>query len=213
MLADIAALQHMYGANFNTRSTDTVYQWSTRGELIINGDAQGIPSRETTYMTIWDGGGTDTYDFSNWTDTVHVDLRPGEFSTPGFREFVDDDGVVHFSSPMQPLLGHIVTEVVNRPDIREDIYGKGSIANAFLFNGDTRSLIENAIGGSGDDLMIGNQANNTLEGGAGDDTLFYTGGVDTFSGGTMATGGGGFTRSGGGGGGALGFSFGVSTVA
>ena len=47
----------------------------------------------------------------------------------------------------------------------------GNIANALLYNNDTRSLIENAIGGFGNDTLIGNQAANTLQGGAGADTL------------------------------------------
>jgi serralysin len=40
--------------------------------------------------------------------------------------------------------------------------------------------IENAIGGSGADTIIGNAANNTIRGGAGVDTLTGGGGVDTF---------------------------------
>jgi Ca2+-binding RTX toxin-like protein len=45
------------------------------------------------------------------------------------------------------------------------------------------SWIENAIGGSGSDTLIGNGAANRLEGGAGDDTLKGGGGGDTYVGG------------------------------
>lgn len=41
-------------------------------------------------------------------------------------------------------------------------------------------VIENAIGGSGHDVLIGNDANNRMRGGAGGDTLTGGGGADTF---------------------------------
>ena len=173
MLADIAALQYMYGANFNTRPLDTVYSWSqTTGETFIDGIGQGAPDRNIIYMTIWDGGGVDTYDFSNYRSDVRVDLRPGEWSTP--------DDVAEGGDPdnsQLPMLGFDVGTGF--------VFARGSIANAFLFNGDIRSLIENANGGSGNDSLIGNQTNNTLHGNGGDDTLFYTGGVDVFFGDAM----------------------------
>ena len=43
--------------------------------------------------------------------------------------------------------------------------------------------IENVTGGNGDDLLVGNGADNSLTGGKGADTLIGGGGVDTFSGG------------------------------
>ena len=72
----------MYGANFNTNSGDSVYTFSqTTGEMFINGVGQGAPSGNKIFLTIWDGGGNDTIDVSNYTTGVTVDLRPGEFST------------------------------------------------------------------------------------------------------------------------------------
>ena len=42
MTYDIAAAQHMYGANFSTNSGNTTYSWSpTTGEMLINGLGQG----------------------------------------------------------------------------------------------------------------------------------------------------------------------------
>src|SRR5712691_11738027 len=174
MLADVAALQYMYCANFNTHSENTTYQWSpTSGEMFINGVGQGAPLRNTIYMTLWDGGGIDTYDFSNYTSNVTADLRPGEWSSPAF--FSDDRGANQVAD-------------LNTARFAGDpiVFARGSIANAYLYNGDTRSLIENAIGGSGNDTLIGNQGNNVLTGNGGDDTFFYTGGIDTFNGGTKS---------------------------
>jgi serralysin len=165
MLDDVAAIQYMYGANFNTNAGDSVYSWSpVTGQMFINGhpdftQVTGGPNG-VIYMTLWDGGGNDTYDLSNYTTNVVADLRPGEFSSPSPNQ------VVTHSSPGDPL-----------------VKATGSIANAYLYEGDTRSLIENAIGGSGNDKLTGNQGNNVLTGNGGDDTFFYTGGVDTFFGG------------------------------
>ena len=59
-----------------------------------------------------------------------------------------------------------------------EYYARGNIANALLYNGDTRSLIEKAVGGSGNDYLIGNSANNVLDGGLGSDILDGRGGAD-----------------------------------
>ncbi len=80
MLYDIAALQYMYGANYNTNSGDTVYKWNpSTGQETINGVAQAAPGGNTIFMTLWDGGGNDTYDFSNYATSVNVNLQPGGF--------------------------------------------------------------------------------------------------------------------------------------
>ena len=84
MVDDIAALQYMYGANFNTNAGNTVYTWSpTTGETFIDGVGQGASSANKIYEAIWDGGGIDTYNLSNYTTNLHIDLAPG--SGPPFR--------------------------------------------------------------------------------------------------------------------------------
>ena len=45
---------------------------------------------------------------------------------------------------------------------------------SLLYNNDGRSLIENAKGGTGNDIFVGNVANNVLDGGAGSDTVIFT---------------------------------------
>ncbi|MER0240324.1 M10 family metallopeptidase [Fulvimarina sp. MAC8] len=56
----------------------------------------------------------------------------------------------------------------------------GRIGNLTLAVG---TVIENAIGGSGNDTIIGNEADNVLTGNAGDDTFYGRGGNDIFHGG------------------------------
>jgi Ca2+-binding RTX toxin-like protein len=153
MQYDIAALQYMYGANYDTNSGDTVYSFSqTTGEMFINGVGQGAPSGNRILLTIWDGGGNDTIDASNYSGGVTIDLRPGQFSTL-------DQG---------QLANHLAYQA-------QTALAPGNIAMSLLYNNDGRSLIENATGGAGDDIFIGNAANNILDGGAGSDTVIFTG--------------------------------------
>jgi serralysin len=96
------------------------------------------------YMTLWDGGGNDTYDLSNYANGMQVDIKPGRWTT---------------------------MSVVQAANLGEGYYARGNVANALLYEGDTRSLIENVIGGAGNDFIYGNEADNRLEGGAGNDYL------------------------------------------
>ncbi|MBA3520842.1 MAG: M10 family metallopeptidase C-terminal domain-containing protein [Rhizobiales bacterium] len=77
MMLDIRALQHLYGVDFTTQSSDTVYRWDTQGKYFINGAEQWDTATNTIFLTIWDGGGVDTYDFSAFTTNQFIDLAPG----------------------------------------------------------------------------------------------------------------------------------------
>jgi serralysin len=163
MMYDIAALQAMYGADFTFRKTNTVYRWSpTTGETFVNGVGQGAPgdgiggSANRILLTIWDGGGTDTYDFSNYTRKVTIDLNPG---------------------------GHVTISGEQRAYLGDGHYARGNVFNALQFEGNKRSLIENAKGGSGSDILKGNAVKNTLKGYAGNDILSGGGGKDLLWGG------------------------------
>jgi serralysin len=62
----------------------------------------------------------------------------------------------------------------------------GNIANALQFQGDARSLIENAKGGTGSDTITGNAAANALWGNGGNDRLIGGDGNDNLFGGAGA---------------------------
>ncbi len=123
MMLDIAALQYMYGADFTTNSGNTIYSWNpSTGATSVNGLAGTNPSSNRVFLTIWDGGGTDTYDLSNYTTALSIDLTPGGYSSFGTQ--------------------------------RANLGGSGGLArgnvfNALQYQNDPRSLIEDAIGGSG----------------------------------------------------------------
>jgi serralysin len=157
MQNDIAALQYLYGANFAHNDGNTRYSWSTAtGEMFVDGQGQGAPVDNHILMTVWDGGGIDIYDFTNYATNLKVDLRPGAWTTVSAAQLADLGA------------GHLA---------------RGSIANALLHNGNPASLIENAFGGPGNDSITGNAGGNQLRGGAGADQLFGLGGNDALLGG------------------------------
>jgi serralysin len=168
MMLDIAAMQALYGANYGIRSGDTRYSWNPlTGETVIDGIGQGAPGAGTggaanrVFLTIWDGGGTDTYDLSNYANGVVLDLAPGGHSV--------------FSAAQLAVL-----------DTRDGTKARGNVFNALTFGGNDASLIENAIGGAGADRISGNAAANLLSGGGGADLLDGRDGDDRLVGGKGA---------------------------
>ncbi|WP_051213302.1 M10 family metallopeptidase [Rubritepida flocculans] len=160
MMYDILALQTMYGADYTTNSGNTVYQWDpTTGQMFVNGVGQGLPGGNRVFLTIWDGGGVDTYDMSNYSNAVVIDLAPGSWS---------------------------ITSDTQRANLGNGQRANGTVYNALLFGGNTASLIENAIGGSGDDVISGHDLANELRGGPGNDRLYGLGGNDVLMGGPGA---------------------------
>jgi serralysin len=160
MMDDIAALQAMYGANYAHNGGDTVYSWSPlTGEMSVAGIGQGAPAGNRIFMTVWDGGGEDTYDLSLYNTDVVIDLNPGSWSITSRSQLANLSG---------------------------SKLAIGNIANAKLYERNTQSLIENATSGSGNDKIIGNSGNNRIDGGAGDDILSGGSGNDVFIGGSGA---------------------------
>lgn len=105
--------------------------------------------------TIWDAGGKDTLSVSNFSLACTIDLRPGYFSK---ISYLDD-----ISAP--------VTWTTAPPTPTFD--GTDDLAIAY------GCVIENAIGGRGNDTLTGNDANNSLDGGPGNDILNGGAGIDT----------------------------------
>ncbi len=133
-VADILALQNMYGENSDTRSGDTVY-----GKGATAGSTYDFSINKKPKIVIWDGGGIDHLNASGTSKDQKIYLSDGSISS---------------------------------------IYGYTT--NVAIAVG---AVIENATGGSGDDIIKGNAANNKLYGGAGDDSLTGYSGADTLSGG------------------------------
>ena len=143
LLDDIAAAQLLYGANWQTRTGDTVYGFNATADRpwFVAVDGGPVP-----VFAIWDAGGTDTLDFSGYAANQTIDLRQGCFSSIG-----------------------------------------GLIGNVSIAVG---VVIENAIGGSGDDTFFGGSndnrftpggGHNTVDGGLGVDTVVFSGPLASYT--------------------------------
>ncbi|NWD22568.1 M10 family metallopeptidase C-terminal domain-containing protein [Pseudomonas yamanorum] len=135
LMKDMEMAQQLYGANYNTRNTDTVYGFNSNADRDHYRIQEGTTSA-TNEFSIWDGGGNDTLDFSGFGQDQLLNLSAGSFSNVG-----------------------------------------GGVKNVSIAKGVT---IENAKGGTGNDKIIGNQANNVIVGGGGQDQLWGVGGNNTF---------------------------------
>ena len=160
MLLDIAAAQAIYGADMTTRAGNTVYTFN---------------QNQYAFQSIYDAGGTDTIDLSGFTRASIVDLRPGSYSSIGLFSAAQQ---IAFWTDQFPAFATFIAQQINGEPL---LYtGVDNVGIAFT------TVIENAIGGSGNDEIQGNDAANDLRGGAGDDALDGGIGNDILDGGAGA---------------------------
>ena len=109
------------------------------------------------YQTIWDTGGVDTISYGGALN-AQIDLTAATLD-------------------YSPTGGGVISFLHNVPGTpaNSEVKGGYTIANGVV--------IENASGGSGNDILIGNDAANVLRGNAGKDLLMGRDGVDTVIGG------------------------------
>jgi serralysin len=150
MLLDIAAIQHLYGANMATRSGNTTYSWAV-GERI--------------YETIWDGGGIDTIDWSNQSSAARIDLNAGAWSQIGPAR-----GANYTTRDNLAIAYGVVIESAKGGSGNDTLIGNGS--NNTLNGGRGNDFLS---GGAGDDVFIVSAGRDTIDGGAGFDTVDFTG--------------------------------------
>lgn len=155
MVADIAAVQAIYGADPTTRTGSDRYAFT-----------QGVAE----FRTIYDAGGDDTIDLSSFTRPNVVDLRPGAYSSLGLYSVEEQtaDWIAQF-----PQFAGFIRDIYaqTNPFTFDDNLG-------IAFS----TLIENATGGSGADRIGGNDAANRLSGGGGNDMLDGGAGNDLLAG-------------------------------
>lgn len=146
-LYDVAALQSIYGRSMSALGS-TVYG--------STGSAWD-PNDRRTYV-IWDAGGvTDKIDVSAQVENQFIDLRPGHYSSLGAISFQASSAATAIGSNWTVGLGP------------GNSLGVENIAIAF------GSYIENATGGGGNDVIVGNMLTNELHGMGGNDMLFADG--------------------------------------
>ncbi|UVF20682.1 M10 family metallopeptidase C-terminal domain-containing protein [Microvirga terrae] len=168
MQYDIAALQMMYGANFEFRSGDTIYRWAANGETFVDGVSQGAMVSRFVLQTIWDGNGNDTYDLRAFEGST-VDLEPGGFTIfeIGSRSRIEKGNISNafqYGSDPRSLIENVLAGEGN------DRISGNATANMLVGNG-------------GNDELRGKGGNDGLKGGAGNDWMDGGSGADMMDGG------------------------------
>src|SRR5262249_50977143 len=137
-----------------------------------NGDNNYVFTQGQNYLqTIYDTGGNDTITYNAAGDGALIDLTPGNWSNLGLDLNVYSDGT------------HAVTLFVQPNDV--NIYTTVTIENAVGGNGnDTligNSVANSLVGNDGADSITGNDGNDSLDGGAGNDNLSGGNGFDSLA--------------------------------
>ena len=172
MIHDILAVQKMYGADKTTRTGDTVYGFnSTAGKDVFDFTKNVAP-----IVTIWDAGGTDTLDASGYKVNQTINLNAGSLSSIGGLTLEDTLATVTLASVNAARVARgLVTLTQADFDARFALVLNGTYKTAMTDNVGIAygATIENAVGGSGNDTLIGNAVANRLNGGAGTDIASY----------------------------------------
>ncbi len=166
MSYDIRALQYLYGFS-DARKGNDVYSFDGTNFIGLK-------------QTIWDGGGIDTIDFSGLpgVDSYFFNINEGGQNT-GFgalngSSYTGVSAVRDENEALQRGDGNVLLTTSDGPHITS------SYATVVGFG----VLIENLIGSSVNDFIIGNNQDNVINAGDGADTITGSKGADTITGGS-----------------------------
>ncbi|MDO8297950.1 MAG: M10 family metallopeptidase C-terminal domain-containing protein [Caulobacter sp.] len=156
MLDDIAAAQRSYGINTTTRTGNTVYGFNSNADR-----PWFVASSASTILVfaVWDAGGTDTFDFSGYSNPQTIDLNQGAFSSVGTYSGGNLVGNVAIA------MGVVIENAVGGAGV--DMIIGNSSANRLM-------------GGGGDDTLVGGAGDDYLDGGVGIDVASYSGAMGSY---------------------------------
>ena len=199
MVDDVYVVQQKYGADMTTRTGDTTYGFNATSD-VWNEAMRFHKGEMATIFTIWDANGKDTLDLSGYATPSIIDLREGGYSSAG--GFGDYDGRLVGKTPTLAQINadNAAAGMPDRTAQLYDIYFKGvagvneglswkeitGTSDLYLMQQNIGiaygAIIENAKGGSGNDRINGNQADNHFWGNGGADTFIiadYSGTIPT----------------------------------
>ena len=182
MVHDIYAAQQMYGADMTTRTGDTTYGFNATADT-AGRDAFNFDLTPAPVMAIWDAGGIDTLDASGYTTNQVIDLTPGSMSSIGGVTMADAPTLAQVNAN-RAAAGYGPLSQASY-DARMAALAANPDAGLLVDNVGIAygTIIENAVGGSGNDIIIGNDASNRLIGNGGNDVMSGGDGLDYFTGG------------------------------
>jgi hypothetical protein len=154
MLHDLLAAQAIYGADMSTRSGDTVYGFNSTADRSVFDFTQN----DDPVVTIWDGGGTDTLDFSGWNSNSQISLVEGTFS---HVNSMTHNVAIAFGAQIENATGGGGNDQITGNALDNVLKGLGG-----------NDVID---GAAGDDWLEGGAGFDTLLGGAGNDTIIFDG--------------------------------------
>lgn len=147
-LIDIAAIQEIYGINWNTRDeNNTQYSATTAFSSSRPHDA--------FIYTIWDGGGTgDTIDASDYNIGAAIDLREGHFSSVGYNASggaAANNLAIAYKAEIENAIGTDEDDIITGNDLNNVLKGE-----------------------DGDDVFYGSKGSDEIRGGTDNDQLYYS---------------------------------------
>ena len=167
MLADIAAIQKMYGV-LPVNAGDTVYG---AGSTVMMGvtDFGKVPN---STFAIHDTGGYDTFDLSNARAASLIDLRPGYFSDiNGYKGNVG----IATDTIIERVFGTAYNDTIHGNVADNDMYGNAGNDTIYGYEGNDK-----IYGGIGNDTLWGGKGNDLLDGGTGNDVMRGGAGNDSY---------------------------------
>jgi hypothetical protein len=188
MVDDVYVVQQKYGADMTTRTGNTTYGFNATSD-VWNEAMRFHAGEMATIFTIWDAGGNDTLNLSGYYTPSVIDLREGGYSsaggygeyngslvgkTPTLNQINNNNSAAGFGARSSSLFDIYFKGVdgVNEGVSWKEVTGTSNMhlmeQNIGIAYG---AIVENAIGGYGNDRINGNQANNHFTGGAGADTF------------------------------------------
>jgi serralysin len=174
-IADIAAMQRIYGVNPTAFLGDSVYGYGANtGRAWHSADD---PMRAPVFA-VWDAGGVDTFDFSRYAGRQTIDLSEGGFSD-----------VVGLKGNVAIAVGAVIEAALGGSGA--DLILGNAAANRLLGNDGNDSLDgfwgdDQLEGGAGDDFIRGFEDSDLIDGGDGADDVNGNIGTDTLHGGSGA---------------------------
>jgi Ca2+-binding RTX toxin-like protein len=145
MLYDIAAIQHLYGANTNFNKGNTTYSFD---------------DNDLVYEALWDAGGTDRISVAGSDFRAIIDLRDGKFSSV----VGSPDGFGAGDRNLAIAFG-VTIENATGGDKNDRLIGNNTNNHLVGGKGD-----DSLLGGKGNDSLDGGAGTDRMDGGAGGDT-------------------------------------------
>ena len=151
-IADIYAVDLLYGASSTTRAGNTTYGFHDTGGPIFDFTAYA----QAPALTIYDAGGRDTLDCSGYSADQTIDLHPGAYSSVG--GLVNNIGITT-NTTIEIAVGGSGNDTLIANDMGCTLSGENGA--------------DTLLGGDGNDVLLGGAGADILNGGAGIDRAQY----------------------------------------